>query len=164
MQKVSFLLLMLTLLLVTACQTGDTSSNQNKPSFATAADANAGFPEILDESEVSGIDVRMCGYVTLDRYLCVEPNMPKPVGRVWLRFLSDKPVLNGKLHAVLYEVLGDQRNQLAEHTFDVDSDRRFRTYMEFTNPGTFVVTLGDPEKGVLGEVTAQIIDTTQAVQ
>jgi hypothetical protein len=105
---------------------------------------------------IDGIDVKICGYITRDGYECIESGPKLPQGRVWIRLLSDKPILKESVTARLYVIIDGKRNQIAEQAFLVDDPYRFRAYVDLNRMGDFVITVSDPEIGFLGEAYANI--------
>lgn len=113
------------------------------------------MPKTPPPEGIDGIEVTICGYVTKD-FECIEEFPSLPQGRAWIRLLSDKPILKEKLTATLYVILDGKRNIIASQAFAVSDPYRFKAFVELNRMGKFVVTLTDPDLGLLGESYVEI--------
>ena len=113
-------------------------------------------PVSAPPQNVDGVEVVICSYVTRNGFECIEKGPSLPQGRVWIRLLSEKPILRESVTATLYVIIEGKRNMIAEQAFVVEDPYRFRTFLELNRMGDFVVTLTDPELGLLGEAYANV--------
>ena len=105
---------------------------------------------------IEGIEMTICSYITRENYECIESGPKLPQGRVWIRLLSDKPILKESVTARLLVIIDGKRNQIAEQAFVVEDPYRFRAFVDLNRMGDFVITVTDPEIGFLGEAYANI--------
>ena len=105
---------------------------------------------------IEGVEVKICSYITRDTYECIESGPELPQGRVWIRLLSDKPILRESVIARLFVIIDGKRSQIAEQAFTVEDPYRFRAFVDLNRMGDFVITVSDPEIGLLGEAYANV--------